>query len=217
MEFLLFFVFLFFTFSVVALLSYYIRLFSNEDKDNFTKQELIELQRIIPMEKLQLFESEGSIQFGLAAFFVSIALTYLWTLSGGLIGPPHYTNDFGNYFFLSFILFLALTLSYPYLYDAFLNRIAITDSRSIIVQFFKQENNIIMGCGITLIAANLTIYGMYHEIYFISVISNIAIIGIVLLYKLSGKTIPWLPYFNKPLNQFEDVDIHIEDDDELMV
>lgn len=106
MEFLLFFVFLFFTFSVVALLSYYIRLFSNEDKDNFTKQELIELQRIIPMEKLQLFESEGSIQFGLAAFFVSIALTYLWTLSGGLIDRLIIQMILGIIFFIPLFYFL---------------------------------------------------------------------------------------------------------------
>lgn len=192
-------------------------MFSNEDKDSFTKQELIDFHRIIPMEKLHLFEREGSIQFGLAAFFTSIILTYLWTLAGGLIGPPHYTNDPGNYFFHSFILFLVVTFSYPYLYDAFLSRLAMSDSRNILVQFFKQENNIILGCGITLIAANLTVYGMYHEMFFIAVFSNIIIIGVVLLYKLSGKTIPWLPYFNKPLNQFEDVDIQIEDDEELMV
>ena len=107
MEFILYLIFFVICFILLALLRYYIQLFSDLERDQFDRSELIDFQKLIPKEMLNILEANGNMQEGLIAFLAFSLIAYGWSLLGGLIGSPHFTNEIGNYFFQSCLLFIA--------------------------------------------------------------------------------------------------------------
>ncbi len=187
MEFLLYLIFFGFVTSVLVLVSYYFKLLFLSGRDSFERPELVDWIRILPEELLKLLESGGSLQYGAIAFSISAFISYLWTLMGGIIGAPHYADAFGNYFFLSFLLPVTLFTTYGVLVDLILKDLPSTSPNHFLVRFFEQEVPVLSGCSISVIASNLAVYGLFHEIPFLFVLPNVGIIGVLLVLRWNGK------------------------------
>lgn len=187
MEFILYLLFYSLSFIVLAIIRYYFLLFSDSARDQFDRSELIDFAKLIPKEILTILESNGSLQVGIIAFSVFSLIAYGWSLLGGLIGTPHYTNEIGNYFFQSCLLFIAVFFGYAPVVDIILGSKKYSEPDSFLVKFLSQENCIIIGVGLACIAANLSVYGMHHQIIFPFTLLNITIISGMLLYKLKNE------------------------------
>ncbi|TGK38649.1 hypothetical protein EHQ12_04570 [Leptospira gomenensis] len=187
MEFLLYLIFFGFVSGVLVLVNYYFKLLFLSQRDSFERSELVDWIRILPEELLKLLESNGSLQYGGIAFFISAFVSYLWTLLGGMIGAPHYADAFGNYFFLSFLLPITLLTTYGVLVDTILKDLPTTSPDHFLVRFFEQEIPVLSGCSVSVIASNLAVYGLFHEIPFLFVLPNVTIIGILLILRWNGK------------------------------
>jgi hypothetical protein len=177
MGFLLFLFFFIFSFSMVAIINYYFKLFSLEDRESFDRQELIDFTKIIPREIASLFEYDGSLQYGIIAFGVSGLFSFLWVLFGGLFGESFYSHDFSTYLFGSALLPIIFHFSHPYLMDALGDQ----DPDSPLMRILSQGTSIVGGSTITLVSTNLSFYGLFHETYFIfNLINIVSCIGIFL-------------------------------------
>ncbi|RHX79974.1 hypothetical protein [Leptospira yasudae] len=187
MEFLLYLIFFGIISVVLVLASYYFKLLFLSGRESFERLELIDWIRIVPDELIKLLESNGSIQYGAIAFSVSAFVSYLWTLLGGIIGAPHYADAFGNYFFLSFLLPVTLLTTYGVLVELVLKDLPSTSPNHFLVRFFEQEVTILSGSSISVIASNLAVYGLFHEIPFLFVLPNISIISVLLVLRWNGK------------------------------
>lgn len=190
MEFFLYLVFVHITLVVFALIKYYVRLFGDSERESFTKSELTSFTSIIPKEILAFLELDGSMQYSLIALLVSNLIAYGWTITGGMIGSPHYTNEIGNYFFLSCLIFILFLFGYPELVETVF--LPGAKSGNPLFKLLAQEHSIITGIGLALIGSNLAVYGLYHEIYFLFVFFNILIISVLTIYKLCGYEVPFL-------------------------
>ncbi|TGL65729.1 hypothetical protein [Leptospira sarikeiensis] len=188
MEFFLYLIYLVITLVIISLGDYYFQLLYLSGKDTFEKQELTDWARIIPFKIMNLFESAGSLQYGLLAFGLAAFFSYVWTLTGGLIGSPHYTDSFGNYFFLSFIMPVLLLAFYSFLSSEILRAARISrNSGSFLARLLNQEIPLLSGTFVSVIASNLAVYGLYHEISFLFVLPNILILMVLLILRWNGK------------------------------
>lgn len=188
MEFFLYLIYLVITLVVLSLGDYYFRLIYLSGKDTFEKQELTDWARIIPSKIVSVFESAGSLQYGLLAFGLSAFFAYVWTLTGGLIGSPHYTDSFGNYFFLSFIMPVLVLAFYSFISSEILRAARISrNSGSFPARLLNQEIPLLSGIFISVIASNLAVYGFYHEISFLFVLPNVLILMVLLILRWNGK------------------------------
>jgi hypothetical protein len=184
MEFILYLLFFTLGFIVLALIRYYVQLFSDVEREQFDRSELIDFQKLIPKEILNILEANGNMQDGLIAFTSFSLLAYFWTLLGGIIGTPHYTNEIGNYFFQSCFLFIGFFFGYSPLVEVILGSKKYSEPNSFIVQFLSQETCILIGVGLACISANLSVYGLHHQIPFPFTIFNILVISGMLIYRL---------------------------------
>ncbi len=187
MEFILYLLFYTISFIVLALVRYYYLLFSDVARDQFDRSELIDFGKLIPKEILNILEANGNMQEGLIAMSVFSLLAYGWSLLGGLIGTPHYTNEIGNYFFQSCLLFVGVFFGYAPIVDIILGSKKYSEPDSFLVKFFSQENCILIGVGLACIGANLSVYGMHHQILFPFTLLNVIIISGMLIYKLKNQ------------------------------
>ncbi|EKO52690.1 MULTISPECIES: hypothetical protein [Leptospira] len=187
MEFLLYLIFFGIVSVLLVLASYYFKLLFLSGRESFERLELVDWIRIVPDELIKLLESSGSLQYAAIAFFVSAFISYLWTLLGGMIGAPHYADSFGNYFFLSFLLPVTLLTTYGILVELVLKDLPSTNPNHFLVRFLEQEVAILSGCSISVIASNLAVYGLFHEISFLFVFPNISIIAVLLVLRWNGK------------------------------
>ncbi|WP_000394961.1 hypothetical protein [Leptospira interrogans] len=187
MEFLLYLIFFGIVSILLVLASYYFKLLFLSGRESFERLELVDWIRIVPNELIKLLESGGSLQYAGIAFFVSAFVSYLWTLLGGMIGAPHYADSFGNYFFLSFLLPVTLLTTYGILVELVLKDLPSTNPNHFLVLFLEQEVAILSGCSISVIASNLAVYGLFHEISFLFVCPNISIIAVLLVLRWNGK------------------------------
>lgn len=187
MEFLLYLIFFGIVSILLVLASYYFKLLFLSGRESFERLELVDWIRIVPNELIKLLESGGSLQYAGIAFFVSAFVSYLWTLLGGMIGAPHYADSFGNYFFLSFLLPVTLLTTYGILVELALKDLPSTNPNHFLVLFLEQEVAILSGCSISVIASNLAVYGLFHEISFLFVFPNISIIAVLLVLRWNGK------------------------------
>lgn len=188
MEFILYLLFFTLSFILLALLRHYFILFGDVERDQFDRSELIDFQKLIPKEMLNILETNGSMQDGLIAFTVFSFIAYGWSLLGGLIGSPHFTNEIGNYFFQSCLLFLGFFFGYSSLVDIALGSKKYSEPDNFLVRFLSQETCILIGVGLACIASNLAVYGVHHEMIFPFTVLNTLIISGLLVYKL--KTTP---------------------------
>lgn len=187
MEFILYLLFYTISFIVLALVRYYFLLFSDVGRDQFDRSELIDFGKLIPKEILNILEANGNMQEGLIAMIVFSLLAYGWSLLGGLIGTPHYTNEIGNYFFQSCLLFVGVFFGYAPIVDILLGSKKYSEPDSFLVKFLSQENCILIGVGLACIGANLSVYGMHHQIIFPFTLLNVIVISGMLIYKLKNQ------------------------------
>lgn len=205
MEYLVYFLIYLLTFPAFVLLIHFARLFRDTSRENFDRSEIVDFQKNITREFIFLIESNKNSEMGLACLFLFSILGYVWTLLGGSIGSPHYTNELGNYFFLSFALPAVLAFGYPYILEGFFYNYIKNKPDSFVSKFLKQQNTILAGVSISMVAANMTVYGYHHRIYFFFVLLNsVSIIGIFLYRYL----------FQKPSSVFDD---ESDDAEELSV
>lgn len=220
LEYLLFlFFFLVFLF-LVCVVSHYVAIFKDREREQFDRAELTDFRSFFVRELISLFEANGNMQYGIPAFLLGAILTHGWTYLGGMIGSPHYTNELGNYFFLSGFLFILFAIGFPFAFDAFFGEKRHSDPFNPVLMFFSQEIPFLAGMAISTIAANTAVYGMYHEIYFIFVLINILIVFGLLIYKIN-----WEAFFGirklgnahtRAEEDFENMD-EIDIDDELEI
>jgi hypothetical protein len=163
-------------------------LFSDVGRDQFDRSELIDFGKLIPKEILNILESNGSLQDGIISMTVFSLLAYGWSLLGGLVGTPHYTNEIGNYFFQSCLLFVGVFFGYAPIVDIILGSKKYSEPDSFLVKFLSQENCILTGVGLACIAANISVYGMHHQIIFPFTLFNILVVSGMLLFKLKSQT-----------------------------
>ncbi|TGK05596.1 hypothetical protein EHQ53_18440 [Leptospira langatensis] len=209
MEFFLYLIFLVITLVSLSLADYYFGLIHLSGKDTFEKTELTDWARIIPSKLVSIFEIGGSLQYGMIAFGISAFFSYVWTLMGGLIGSPHYTDSFGNYFFLSFIMPVLVLAFYSFLASEILKAARISpNSGSMLARLLAQEIPMLSGIFISVIASNLAVYGLYHEIAFLFVLPNILILSVLLILRWNGK----VKFGGIRLDKDEEEDQDLEED-----
>ncbi|ALO25691.1 MULTISPECIES: hypothetical protein [Leptospira] len=206
MEFLLYLIFFGIVSGVLVLADYYFKLLFLSGRESFERLELVDWIRIIPDELIKLLEFNGSLQYGAIAFFVSAFISYLWTLLGGIIGAPHYSDAFGNYFFLSFLLPATLLTTYGVLVELVLKDLPSTSPNHFLVRFFEQEIPILSGSALSVISSNLAVYGLFHEIPFLFVLPNISIIAVLLVLRWNGKVKFGGIQFSNSKNRFTEED-----------
>ncbi|HMV78098.1 MAG TPA: hypothetical protein PL048_15940 [Leptospiraceae bacterium] len=181
MEFLLFLFFYLLSLAVLPLCAYYYLLFSDSERESFSRSELIDMKKIIPRELIGVIESNGSLQMGLISFFSVSAVSYLWSIIGGIFSESHYSHEAANYIFHSFLLPGVLFFSMKPLANLLKSGFG---REHFLTRFAKQEIPILAGVSITLIAACLSVYGAYHEMKFPLLFLNILIIAGLFAYKL---------------------------------
>jgi uncharacterized membrane protein len=180
MEFLLFLFFYILTHGTLALVSYYYKLFSNLDRDNYERSEIVDLGRIIPKQVLTVFESHSNLQYGIIVFFGTSVFAFLWTLLGDLLGTARYADEFPAYFFHSFFLPAVFFFLQPIAKSSIVGAFSKTHP---LRRVFEQELPALGGVSVTLIASSFSSYGMYHEMMFIIIFINFIIICGLFLYK----------------------------------
>ncbi|MDX1958887.1 MAG: hypothetical protein SFU98_09955 [Leptospiraceae bacterium] len=182
MELFIFLIFFIFSFAMLSLIAYYVNLFTNSDRDSFEKSELIDFARIIPREVVGVVEANGSLQNGLIGFFSAAIFAFLWNLLGSLFASTRYSHEFSIYLFLSILLPLGIFFGLPFLVGFLRDSLG---NSNIVTKIFSQEVSILGGVSVSLIAQNLTIYGVYHEVSFFLILINILTIGGLFIYKLN--------------------------------
>lgn len=175
MEFVLFLFFLILHLLGMACLSYLSRLLFFEKKDEYYREEILSLGRAIPVEILRIWESSGNTLLSAALFFISALCMYLWSMLGGMIGSPHYSHAWGNYFFHFPIFFYIFIFSFPFL------KSAISQNNNQDFYFILTENGQSIASGLLAgsLAKILTSYGAHHEMYFVYYFLN-ALLGFFL-------------------------------------
>lgn len=173
---------------VFSLIRYYVLLFKEEHKESYSRDELIDFQRLIPKSILDIHEMNGSLQNFLIVYNIMALITFLFCLMGGMVGSPHYTSEIGNYFFLFPILFLICTFGYPYFVGAIFPDLEY-NNHSLIRQLISQESSIILSTGLSCIAMNFAVFGVYGQISFLFVLMNLVLVFAILIWKLCKPTI----------------------------
>jgi hypothetical protein len=168
-----------------SLIRYYVLLFKESERDEFSRDELIDFQKLIPKSILDLFEQNRNMIFAAGVYVLVAVLIYGYSLLGGIIGSPHYANEFGNYFFLSPILFLAIAFGYTFLLKAIYPGLEFNPPSDILGKLLSQEFAVIASAGISTVAMNFAVSGVYREISFLFIFFNLLIIFAVLIYKLA--------------------------------
>ncbi|TGN16901.1 hypothetical protein, partial [Leptospira idonii] len=174
MEFILFLFFLIFTTILTGVVGYYANLLFFNAKENYPREEITEIWGEVFRLTLGLFESGGNLVLGAVLFVTASLIAFFWSLLGGLIGTPHYSNAMGNYFFQFPILFFIFLFTYPFLKDAF----GTVGTSKIL---FENGRSVLAGLGLGTWSANLAAWGLYHEFYFLFVLMN----GILVLWPLT--------------------------------
>ncbi len=174
--------------TIFSLIRYYVLLFKEEHKDSYSRDELIDFQKLIPKSILDIFEMNGSLQNSFIVYLVISLITYLFCLMGGIVGSPHYTSEIGNYFFLFPVLFLAFTFGYPFFVSAIFPDLEY-NNHSLIRQLISQESSIILSSGLSLLAMNFAVYGVFQQISFLFVLLNTILVFGILIWKLCKPTI----------------------------
>ena len=219
-EYLLYLFFFLIVLFLVCVVSHYVAIFKDKEREQFDRTELTDFRSFFVRELLSLFEANGSMQYGIPAFLLGAILAHIWSVLGGAIGSPHYTSEFGNYFFLSPLLFLLIAFGYPFVFDAFFGEKRHSDPFNPILLFFSQEIPFLSGVAVSTIAANMAVYGMYHEVYFLfTFITSIVVFGL-LIYKINWETFFGLAKLGNAHTRAEEDFEHMEEigiDDELEI
>ncbi len=192
MEFLLFILFFLFFYFLLGLLSHYYILFSDTDRTNFQRNELLDFAHILPKQAIAVFEAHGNLQYGILVFFGMSFFSFLWILLGGLFGSSHYADEPAPYIFHSVLLPAIISFGMPVLK----NYIGSGFSKSHpTYKILSQEIPALAGSSVTLLASAFSSYGTYHEMmFFIIFINSVLIIG---LYLFKEKQVRQRHQFNE--------------------
>ncbi|WP_411822337.1 hypothetical protein [Leptospira sp. 'Mane'] len=178
MEFFLFFIFLALSIILTGVLSYYSDLLFFSAKENYHRDEITKPWEQALQSLISVFESGGNLTIGASLFLFFALFAWFWSLLGGVVGSPHYTSSFGNYFFHLPLLFFGFLFGFPFLKEGF----GQTGAGKI---FIDNGRSVLSGLGLGNLAANLSIWGLYHEFFFVFIL----ITGILILW-------PLLSYWN---------------------
>ncbi|MCR9141305.1 MAG: hypothetical protein NXI24_03575 [bacterium] len=169
---------------VVLVLDYWGHLL--REQDSYTRDELIDLYRII-LRQFENLTSRGETALNYLALLSGIAVAWALTLFGGLlspditIAPDHAEDQIPNYFFQSILFPLILHIVWPSMKDVasdqggpdgFLSRLLATE-----LPFF-------FSLTIALGAINLAVWGVHHHMSFIFCAINAGLCFIYAGYRL---------------------------------
>jgi hypothetical protein len=182
-EFIVFLILNLFFVILFSLIRYYILLFKEEHRNEFSRDELVDFQKLVPKSILDIFEMNGNLPNSIIVYSIFMVITYLFSLLGGIVGSPHYTNEIGNYFFLLPILFLLICFGYSFLVSQLFPDLEY-NHHSFIRNLIYQESSLILSTGISCISMNFAVYGVYQQISFLFVLFNFILIFGILIWKL---------------------------------
>lgn len=84
--------------------------------------------------------------------------SYMVSLLGGIVGSPHYSSSWGNYFFHFPFLCIFFLFAFPFLEEGF--------GRGQFRFFFKSGRAVLSGLGLGSCSAAFTSWGLYHDFSF---------------------------------------------------
>ncbi len=180
MEFALFLFFLIFTTTLTAVISYYADLLFFHKKDVYDREEITEILDPVLKIFMGVLTSGGELVIGGGLFFGFALLAWLWSLLGGAVGTPHYTDAPGNYFFNAPLLFVVFLFGFPFLKEGF-------SSPGPLKQFFDAGRAVLSGLGLGAWSASLASWGLYHEFYFLFVLLSGVVVVLPLCYFWQGR------------------------------
>lgn len=180
MEFALFLFFLLFTTTLTAVISYYVDLLFFHKKEVYDREEITEIIEPVLKVFLGMLSAGTELLLGGGLFFGFALLAWFWSLLGGAVGTPHYTDSPGNYFFNAPLLFVSFLFGFPFLKEGF-------SSPGPSKQFFNAGRAVLSGLGLGSWSASLAVWGLYHEFYFLFVLFSGIVVVFPLCYFWNGK------------------------------
>lgn len=175
MDLLVFFISFLFLLVITLGLNHYRMIFSQQ-REQYQRNELIDVKMILEEQWSAVFQSGDSSQTYLN-FGISIFIGFLLTFMGGLYNASHQ-----SYLFHSALLPAALFFLIPYLKDHVFTE---NEPASFVMKMLNDETVLLMGFGLATAAQALTVYGLYHAISFLWVFINVIVIIGGILYKLA--------------------------------
>ncbi|MDZ4726620.1 MAG: hypothetical protein SH817_10715 [Leptospira sp.] len=208
MEFALFLFFIVLTSTLTGVISYYANLLFFQKKEMYQREEITHIWEPALRLLLNVCESGGNLYIGLGLFFGFALFAWAWSLLGGILGTPHYTSSPGNYFFQTPLLFIGFLFGYNFLKEGF-------SSPGPAKIFFDSGRAVLSGLGIGYFSSNLTVWGLYHEFFFLFVLISGLLVIYPLIYYWNGKAFFGITIGPKEryVPQFEDEDIYMEDEE----
>lgn len=188
-EFIIWLIFFFLMGAMVLTARYWMTLF--QSKDQYSKNELLDLGNILMTQINRKLIKEEPV-LNLLAYTLGAILAWILTLFGGLVSPndtsaPDFAaNALPNYFFQSFFILPLIHLTWPYLKDLAPQRIE-GDPVTLIHKILVTEPALFFGLATGLLAINLMVWGVYHEISFLYVALNGIVIFSYIIYLLKEK------------------------------
>lgn len=166
----------FFFLSAVIVVHYWYDLLRT--RDQYRREELIDLQRIIQDRFFDLM-GRGDAVMNYAGLGVGVGVAWVLTLLGGLFSPghpsivDHATDQIPNYFFQSALFPAILHITWPSLREFFMQQGGPAE------RLLDSENLFFIGLTIALAAVHVAVWGVYHDMNFLW---NAANMGLCLLY-----------------------------------
>lgn len=147
------------------LFSYWYGLFLHQDR--YTRAELLDIPGILASE-LKIIGEKGNPGFQLIAFSAGSLVMWLFTFLGGLVTPnrslaPDLAEFSGaNVFFQSILIPALFHFAFPLVRD-----LAAGNTRSPYFRIYSYKSPFLLGMSQSLIATLISVWGIYHETYFI--------------------------------------------------
>jgi hypothetical protein len=142
------------------------------EKTTVTRLELLDPTVLIGFALNKIVPSQNTAA-SVVSFLISFVFAFFLLWLGGLVAPdrsdsPDFAgNEIANYFFQSNLILLLLHFSWNYFRD-----LTIDKKNTFAGKLAETETAFLSGTGLTLSAAGLASWGVYHEMYFLAVFGN---------------------------------------------
>lgn len=160
--------------SLTLLINYYRKLLSDGRRE-YPRDEIVQIPHFLWMEWSHLVKYDTTTSYigvGLGAL-----LAFLLSYMGGLYGA-HYES----YFFHSAILPGLWFLGLPFLKEQYLDELKLTTFWQNLI---ANDTPFFFGFTVMMMAKSLMVYGMYHALSFLWILTNVGISMTLLIYKLT--------------------------------
>ena len=161
---------------IVLVVRYWYELIST--RNSYTREELVDLIRIIPEQLSRLTSRGGESVLSYLAIGSGVFVAWFLVLLGGLLSPDttpspdHASAHVTNYFFQSVLFPGILHLVWPSIKDVVMDN---AGEDSLPFRFFSAEVPFFFGLACALGAVNLTVWGYYHEMSFLFCLINLVL------------------------------------------